>query len=190
MFEPDVFLHDQSSNQVTVTKITRYKPNCLILNENRLFRFRLCSGDQTVDLASKISVLVGCDQESELDFFLIDFYSVSAARNISSHGEAAVYDNENGQLNVMMFNQTSMGHVMCRFKLSNLEKRFSTIWNTCQEVSFNEIVAKENKCKYPSIFDVMRKKKGCLIYSRLDDTASPTLCARFGVRPWWIKQDH
>ncbi|CAI2357273.1 unnamed protein product [Caenorhabditis sp. 36 PRJEB53466] len=148
IFEPDVFLHDQSNNQVVVTKI-----------------IRLCSADQTPDLASKISVLVGCDQQYH---------------NMTSRGEAAVYDSAAGQVNVMMFNQTSMGHVMCRFKLSNLEKRFSNVWSTCQEVSFNEIAAKTNKCKYPSIFEVMRKKKGCLIYSRLDDESSPTLCARFG----------
>uniref|UniRef100_A0A8R1HU05 receptor protein-tyrosine kinase n=1 Tax=Caenorhabditis japonica TaxID=281687 RepID=A0A8R1HU05_CAEJA len=148
IFEPDLFLHDQSSNQVTVTKI-----------------IRICSADQTPDLASKISVLVGCDQEYQ---------------HLSSRGETAVYDQDTGQVYIMMFNHTSMGHGMCRFKLSNLNKRFSSIWQTCQEVSFSEIPAKTNKCKYPSLFDVMRKKEGCLIYSRLDDELSPTLCARFG----------
>uniref|UniRef100_A0A1I7TJ14 receptor protein-tyrosine kinase n=1 Tax=Caenorhabditis tropicalis TaxID=1561998 RepID=A0A1I7TJ14_9PELO len=148
IFEPDVFLHDQTNSQVTVTKV-----------------IRMCSADQTPDLASKISILVGCDQEF---------------KNISSRGETAVYDNENEQINLMMFNLSSMNHVMCRFKLSNLEKRFSTVWNTCQETTFSENEAKKNKCKYPPMFDTMKKKKGCLIYSRLDDESSPSLCARYG----------
>lgn len=148
IFEPEVFLHDHSNNQVTVTKV-----------------IRMCSADQTSDLASMISILVGCDQEF---------------KNISSRGETAIYDSDNGQVNLVMFNMSSMGHVMCRFKLSNLEKRFSTIWNTCQETTFSENVAKVNKCKYPPIFDSMKKKKGCLIYSRLDDESSPSLCARYG----------
>ncbi|KAF1748140.1 hypothetical protein GCK72_024607 [Caenorhabditis remanei] len=148
LFEPDIFLHDQSNNQITVTKIVR-----------------LCSADQTPDLASKLTILVGCDQEM---------------RNISSRGETAIYDSANGQVNVIMLNLTSANHVMCRFKMSNLEKRFSNVWNTCQETTFSENVGKINKCKYPSMFDVMKKKKGCLIYSRLDDESSPTLCARYG----------
>lgn len=148
IFEPEVFLHDQSSNQVTVTKV-----------------IRLCSADQTPDLASRISILVGCDQES---------------KNMSSRGETAIYDSANGQVNVIMFNSSSMGHVMCRFKLSNLEKRFSNVWSTCQETAYSEEIGKLNKCKYPSMFDAMRKKKGCLTYSRISDDSSPTLCLRYG----------
>lgn len=148
IFEPEIFLHDHSNNQVTVTKV-----------------IRMCSADQTPDLASKISILVGCDQEF---------------KNMSSRGETAVYDSDNGQVNLIMFNMTSMGHVMCRFKVANLEKRFSTVWNTCQETKFSENAGKINMCKYPTIFEMMRKKKGCLIFSRMDDESSPTLCARYG----------
>ncbi|ULT82809.1 hypothetical protein L3Y34_012211 [Caenorhabditis briggsae] len=146
-FAPDLILHG-NAKPVTVTKV-----------------IRMCSGDQTPDMASKISVLVGCDQEYQ---------------SISSRGEAAVYDNENGQLNVISFNHSSMAHVMCRFKLSNLEKRFGSVWSFCQETSFNEIPGKKNQCIFPPIFDGMRKKKGCLVFSRVDDELIPTLCAKYG----------
>lgn len=61
IFEPEVFLHDQSNNKVTVTKVIRF-----------------CATDQTADLASKISILVGCDQECKVwntktKFLLIKF---------------------------------------------------------------------------------------------------------------------
>ncbi|CCD83401.1 Tyrosine-protein kinase receptor svh-2 [Caenorhabditis elegans] len=148
IFEPEVFLHDQSNNKVTVTKVIRF-----------------CATDQTADLASKISILVGCDQEF---------------RNISSRGETAVYDHANDLINIVMFNHTSMNHLMCRFKMANIEKRFKTIWSTCQETSFSGSTAKTTRCKYPQIFDQMKVKKGCLTYSRLDDESSPTLCVRYG----------
>lgn len=150
-YQPEQFLHEKSpvvANQVTVTKV-----------------IRMCSGDQTPDMASKISVLVGCDQEY---------------KNISSRGEAAVYDSQHGVVNVMMFNSTSANHVLCRFKLSNLEKRFNSVWNSCQETSFDSLRGKTNKCIYPPILDVMRKRKECLIYSHLDDEPVPTLCAKYG----------
>lgn len=70
---------------------------------------------------------------------------------------------------------------MCRFKMANIEKRFKTIWSTCQETSFSGSTAKTTRCKYPQIFDQMKVKKGCLTYSRLDDESSPTLCVRYGV---------